>query len=64
MKSIFACYGMYLFHFLVFFFLQGFYMMYKNNVCVKTFTLIVALFLHGLKLVTWGLHLHLHLPEV
>jgi hypothetical protein len=49
---------------MVFFFLQGFYMMYKNNVSVKTFTLIVALFLHGLKLVTWGLHLHLHLPEV
>jgi hypothetical protein len=39
-------------------------MMYKNNVSGNTFTLVVALFLHGLKLVTWGLHLHLHLLEV
>ncbi len=32
----------------------------QKSLSVQNFTLIVALFLRGLKLVTWGLHLHLH----
>jgi hypothetical protein len=63
MKSIFACYGMSLFHFLVFFLFTRFLHDVQKNVSVKKFTLILALFLRGLQLVH-GVYIYTYTPSL